>query len=70
MGATINPDNESGFNPTVDVARSNGSSVFAGLAADNDAQPVQVSTQPGQTSLTKAQDRAIQTGSFKTGFNQ
>jgi hypothetical protein len=70
LGATISPDTASGFNPTVNVARSNGSSVFAGLAADNDAQPVQVSTQPGQTSLTKAQERAIQTGSFKTGFNQ
>jgi hypothetical protein len=55
LGATISPDTASGFNPTVNVARSNGSSVFAGLAANTGDQLAQVSTQPGQTSLTNDQ---------------
>jgi len=69
-GARISIDNPTGFNPSANLVQSNGSSVFAGLAANNDAQPAQTNTQPGQTTLTKAQARAIQTGSFKTGFNQ
>ena len=55
MGATISPDTASGFNPTASVVQSNGSSVFAGLAANTGDQLAQVSTQPGQTSLTNDQ---------------
>lgn len=55
LGATISPDTASGFNPTASVVQSNGSSVFAGLAANTGDQLAQVSTQPGQTSLTNDQ---------------
>jgi len=70
LGAVINTDNPTSFNPSASIAQSNGSSVFAGLAASNNAKPATVTTTPQQTSLTEAQKRAIQTGSFKTGFNQ
>jgi hypothetical protein len=53
------------------IVTSNGSSVFTGLAANTNARaPATQTASQNQTALTKAQTRAIQTGSFKTGFNQ
>ena len=53
------------------IVTSNGSSVFTGLAANTNARaPATQTASQNQTALTNAQTRAIQTGSFKTGFNQ
>jgi hypothetical protein len=52
------------------LVTSNGASIFAGIATNTSQQQATLTANENQTSLTEAQSRAIQTGSFKTGFNQ
>ena len=52
------------------LVTSNGSSIFAGIPTNTSQQQSTLTAKENQTSLSNAQSRAIQTGSFKTGLNQ
>ena len=52
------------------LVTSNGSSIFAGIPTNTSQQQATLTAKENQTSLSEAQSRAIQTGSFKTGLNQ
>ena len=52
------------------LVTSNGASIFAGITTNTSQQQATLTAKENQTSLSNAQSRAIQTGSFKTGLNQ